>query len=157
MKSTFFSIRQAYKEEWTDIMALAWKVFLKYEAPDYTPKGVQSFQEFITNNTIFRMFLAGSYQVMVAVEGEKIVGMIALRDNTHVSLLFVESKYHKMGIGKSLIEYAAHYLLSEIGAEKITVNASPYAVGFYHKIGFRDLGPEDECDGIRYTPMEFYL
>ena len=35
----------------------------------------------------------------------------------------------------------------------ITVNASPYAVGFYEKNGFTVLDKEQEADGIRFTPM----
>lgn len=35
----------------------------------------------------------------------------------------------------------------------ITVNASPYAVGFYEKNGFTALDKEQEADGIRFTPM----
>jgi len=157
MEFKSFSIRQAYKEEWTDTMTLAWNVFQKYEAADYSPRGVESFREFITDNGLYRMFLAGSYQVIVATENEKIIGMITLRSNTHISLLFVDATYHHRGIGKGLIDFAANYLLTEIGAEKITVNSSPYAIGFYHKVGFRDLAPETISDGIRYTPMEFYL
>ena len=35
----------------------------------------------------------------------------------------------------------------------ITVNASPYAVGFYEKNGFVTLDKEQKTDGIRFTPM----
>jgi GNAT superfamily N-acetyltransferase len=157
MKSESYTIRQAYKEEWTSIMTLVWKVFLKYEAADYNSCGIESFQDFITNNTIYRMFLAGSYQVMVAVEEGTIIGVITLRNNNHISLLFVESDYHHQGVGRSLIRYVTDYLMKEIGTDKVTVNSSPFAIGFYHKLGFKDLGPETISDGIRYTPMEFFL
>ena len=35
----------------------------------------------------------------------------------------------------------------------VTVNASPYAVGFYEKNGFVALNKEQKADGIRFTPM----
>ena len=41
------------------------------------------------------------------------------------------------------------------GGNAFTVNAAPYAVGFYHKIGFEDVAPQLMQDGIRYTPMEW--
>ena len=85
------------------------------------------------------------------------VGMITVRNGGHVSLLFVDEKYHRKGVGKSLIQYLCNYLLTEAGISRITVNASPYGVGFYHKLGFRDTGLETEQSGIRYTPMEFVL
>ena len=36
----------------------------------------------------------------------------------------------------------------------MTVNAAPYALGFYHKLGFQDTGMEETNDGIRFTPMK---
>ncbi len=155
--NTPWQVRPAYREEWQDAMALAWKTFLKYEAEDYTAEGIRSFQEFITDNMLYRMFLLGSYEMIVAKEGERMVGMITVRNGGHVSLLFVDEKYHRKGVGKSLIQYLCNYLLTEAGISRITVNASPYGVGFYQKLGFRDTGLETEQSGIRYTPMEFVL
>lgn len=154
---TAYQIRSAYRNEWQDAMALAWKTFLRFEADTYSPKGVKNFENFITDSTLYRMFIVGIYQLFVALDGDKIVGMITLRDSTHISLLFVDEAYHRRGIGRALLGYLADYLLSEVGAVRVTVNASPYGVEFYHKLGFRDMRPEEEKDGIIYTPMEFIL
>lgn len=152
-----WEVRAAYRDEWQDAMALVWKTFLRFEADDYTPEGIQHFQDFVTDSTLYRMFLAGSYEVILAVEGKKIVGVIAVRNGGHLSLLFVDEKYHRRGIGRSLVQYLCNYLLTERGISKITVNASPYGVGFYHKLGFYDTGLETWQNGILYTPMEFIL
>lgn len=152
-----WEIRQAYRDEWQDAMALAWKTFLKYEADDYTPEGIRSFREFITDNTLYRMFLLGSYEMIIALEEKRIIGMITVRGGGHVSLLFVDEQYHKRGVGRALIQYLCRYLLTEEGISRITVNASPYGLGFYHKLGFRDTGLEMQQSGIRYTPMELIL
>lgn len=152
-----YQIRSAYRDEWQDAMALAWKTFLQFEADVYTPEGVKNFENFITDSTLYRMFVKGEYQLFIALDQHKIVGMITLRDSTHISLLFVDAAYHRKGIGRALIKYLTNYLLAEVGAYRVTVNASPYGVGFYHKIGFRDLSPEEVRDGIIYTPMEFIL
>ncbi len=152
-----WKIRPAYRDEWQDAMALAWKTFLKFEAEDYTPEGIKSFQDFITDHTLYRMFLLGSYEMIVAKEGERMVGMITARSGGHVSLLFVDERYHKKGVGRALMQYLCNYLLTEAGISRITVNASPYGVGFYHRLGFRDTGLETQQNGIRYTPMEFVM
>lgn len=152
-----YQVRSAYRNEWQDAMALAWKTFLRFEADVYAPEGVKNFRDFITDSTLHRMFLRGTYQLFVAVDRNKIVGMITLRDSTHISLLFVDEAHHRRGIGRALIKYSTDYLLTEIGADRVTVNASPYGVAFYHKMGFRDLRPEEVRDGIIYTPMEFIL
>lgn len=154
---TAYQIRNAYREEWQDAMALAWKTFLRFEADVYSPEGVKNFENFITDSTLYRMFVMGAYQMFVAMDHSKLVGMITLRDTTHISLLFVDEAYHRRGIGRSLIGYLAEYLRTEVGAEHVTVNSSPYGVGFYHKMGFRDIRPEETKDGITYTPMEFIL
>lgn len=149
-----YEIRMAYEDEWEEAMALAWKTFLQFEANEYEPEGVKSFEDFITDNTLHRMFVMGAYQMFVARDGNRMVGMITVRSNSHISLLFVDEKYHKRGIGRKLILCLCEYLKTELGIKRVTVNSSPYGVGFYHRIGFRDLQPEQTSEGIRYTPME---
>ena len=152
-----FQIRSAYRDEWQDAMALAWKTFLRFEADIYSPEGVRNFQNFITDSTLYRMFVMGAYQMFVALDRNKIVGMITLRNSTHISLLFVDEAYHRRGIGRALMKYLTEYLLSEVGVSHVTVNSSPYGVEFYHKLGVEDVRPEEKRDGIIYTPMEFIL
>lgn len=157
MSQVLYPVRSAYQDEWDDAMALAWKTFMQFEADVYTAEGIRNFEDFITDTTLHRMFIMGVYQMFVALDRKQIVGMLTLRNTSHISLLFVDGKYHRRGIGRALIEYLREYLLSEAGISRITVNAAPYGVAFYHKLGFRDLRPEEEKDGIRYTPMEFIL
>lgn len=152
-----YEIRMAYQDDWEEAMALAWKTFLQYEADDYEPEGVRSFQDFITDNTLHRMFIMGAYQMLVALQEDKLIGMITVRDNSHVSLLFVDEKYHRRGIGRELMNRLCEYLEGELGVKRVTVNASPFGVGFYHKLGFKDLQAEQTSEGIRYTPMELVL
>lgn len=152
-----YQIRNAYRDEWEDAMSLAWRTFLRFEADVYSPEGVKNFENFITDSTLYRMFVVGSYQMFVALDEKKIVGMLTLRGGTHISLLFVDEKYHRRGIGRALMEYLSNYLLTEMQASRVTVNASPYGVEFYHRLGFRDLRPQEKRDGIIYTPMEFVL
>lgn len=40
---------------------------------------------------------------------------------------------------------------------KITVNSAPFAIDFYHKIGFKDTGKEQTVDGIRFLPMQISI
>ena len=42
-------------------MALAWKTFLEFEADDYEPEGIRSFEDFITDSALHRMFIMGAY------------------------------------------------------------------------------------------------
>ncbi len=154
IKPVRVALRPAYRNEWDDAMALAWRTFMQFEACDYTPEGIESFQDFITDTMLYRMFIMGVYQLFGAYDNNRMIGMISLRDETHISLLFVDRRYHKMGIGRGLIEYVSRYVLTEEGHSNLTVNAAPYATGFYHRMGFVDTNVEQAKDGIRYTPMQ---
>lgn len=156
-RDSIFNIRRAKDIEWDMAMELAYKVFLKYEAMEYGEEGIRSFAEFVTDEALKKMFLIGEYLLFVALDGEKIVGLISLRSGNHISLLFVDEEYHRRGIGSALIKCLQEYLLKNTRHEKMTVFASPYGIPFYHRIGFRDTGNQTKRDGIIFTPMEFYL
>lgn len=149
-----YFIRKARLEEWDDVMAMTWKTFVRFEAKDYTKEGVRSFFDFISDPVLQRMFINDAYPMFVAEDKGKIIGMITLREGTHISLLFVDEAYHRQGVGSSLMRTIWEFIRTEVGKEIVTVNAAPYGVGFYHKLGFTDLGPEEARDGIRYTPMK---
>lgn len=153
----FYPIRQAKIDEWEDAMSLAWRTFMKYEAPDYPKRGSESFLEFISDNGLYKMFCIGQYKLFIATDNDKIVGLISIRSRNHISLLFVDGAYHKRGIGRSLINYAAMYVREETKLTTITVAAAPYAIEFYHRLGFKDTGPQGISDGMIYVPMELNI
>lgn len=149
-----YVVRSATKDEWEDAMALAWRSFKKFVADDYTDVGVKEFYDFISDNGIYKMFLIGEYRLWVAELDGEIVGMISVRAKRHISLLFVDEKHMRKGIGRDLIYAASEYML-ENGETYATVNASPYGVNFYHAVGFKDTREEYVDSGMRITPMRW--
>lgn len=152
MENTY-TIRPIYQKEWEEAMQLAWDTFMIYEAPDYSPEGVQSFRKFVKDPGLKKMFTTGDYQTWGAFENGIMVGVVSIRNRSHISLLFVDTDHQRRGIATALLSNLFDYAKTEMGIDSITVNAAPYAVMFYHKIGFRDLCEERTTDGIRYTPM----
>ena len=150
-------VRCAYHSDWDGAMKLAWDTFVRFDAPDFSQEGINNFRNFVNDDMLRKMLLAGHYQLFVSVDSAKIVGMLSLREKKHISLLFVDEYYHHHGIASALIAFVKRYAATEEGVEKLTVNASPYAIGFYHKRGFKDADVETVSDGIRYTPMELSL
>lgn len=151
-------VRNAYKTDWDEAMKLAWDTFEEFNAPEYSELGISNFKNFVNDNMLYKMFVMGHYQMMVArKKSGELIGMITIRDNNHISLLFVDSVYHRCGVGKALVNFAAMYVRDEEGLDKVTVNSSPYAVDFYHRLGFKDIKGEIVQDGIRITPMELKL
>ena len=150
-------IRKADIGDWDNAMELAFRVFLKFEAKEYGPEGIKNFAQFITDEDLKKMFRLGEYLLFVAVRNEELVGLISLRSGNHISLLFVDERYHRMGIGTLLLRHLQEYMLRNTKYQKLTVFAAPYGVPFYYRMGFVDMGKETRKDGIIYTPMEFYL
>jgi GNAT superfamily N-acetyltransferase len=152
-----YIVRWATAHEWETAMRLVWKTFLKFEGRDYSVQGVRNFYRFITDDKLRHAFLKGEYQMMAAYDGSHMIGIASVRNGNHLSLLFVEEFYHKKGVGSALLHRLFQYLAEEAGERYMTVKASPYAVGFYRKLGFRTVTPEEEFAGIRVTSMERFL
>ena len=147
-------IRTINENEWEEAMNLAWDTFILYEAPEYTKEGITSFRNFVRDPILKTLFIEEKYNVLAAFNNNIIVGIIGVRNETHISLLFVDSEYHKKGIARRLVEKTFERTYEKYGKREMTVNSSPYAVGFYHKMGFVDTDIEQTTDGIRYTPMK---
>ncbi|WP_238881875.1 GNAT family N-acetyltransferase [Clostridium sp. YIM B02551] len=147
--------RYKYRElkiiELSDATELIKKVFMIFEAPDFPEEGVETFIKFIESDSLKDEFEEGSLRFFGCFDDNKIIGVIGTRKVNHICLLFVDREYHKQGIGKKLFEKVKE----SIQEKKVTVNSSPYAVGFYHSLGFKDKGMEQLVDGIRFTPMEY--
>lgn len=129
-----------------EALKLVLDVFMQYEAPDYIQEGIEAFKSFIGDeDSINGLEMYGAY------ENDIVVGVIATRNNgTHISLFFVDGRYHKQGIGRKLFEKT----LSRCTSDTMTVNSSPYAVKVYCKLGFTETNSEQLVDGIRFTPMK---
>ena len=152
-----YEIRWAKADEWAPAMRMIWKTFLKYEGKDYTEEGIRNFFEFITDDALYVSFLKGEYQMMVALDDERVIGAASVRSHNHLSLLFVDEEYHYRGVGRTLMNRMCEYLKKEAGERYMSLNAAPYAVNFYRKLGFRTVRPEGVYSGIRVTSMEKVL
>lgn len=147
------TVRWARESEWAPAMKMIWRTFLKFEGKDYTREGIKNFFDFITDDDLYVAFLRGRYQMMVALDGDEVIGAGSLRNRNHLSLLFVDEKYHRRGVGSAILNRLCDYLAWEAGEQFISVKAAPYAVGFYKKLGFYVVKPEAEYSGIRVTEM----
>jgi ribosomal protein S18 acetylase RimI-like enzyme len=137
------------------VSELVWEVFAEFEAPEYSDEGINTFKEFIKPEALRQRVTNGDYQIYCCFNEAELVGVLALRDRTHISLLFVKKNYHRQGIAKELLRLALEELQkSGSQVESITVNSSPYAVKIYERLGFIATDTMQEKDGIKYTPMK---
>lgn len=142
-------IRKILKKEMKEALDLVWKVFLEFEAPDYTEEGIQEFKKAIDDNEwVNKRDFYGAFD-----ENNKILGVIATKDTNHIALFFVDGKYHRQGIGRKLYEKAKSLNKSNY----FTVNSSPYAHEVYKRLGFTDTDIEQCVNGLRFYPMKVNL
>ncbi len=150
-------VREGVREDWKPAIELAWRSFNLCVAADYTAEGREVFRRFLSDESLYRMFAMGSYRLFVATLYGRYVGMLTLRQRAHISLLFVEEGCQGNGIGSALVEMAAETVAAENRGNTLSVHASPGAAAFYRRIGFTATEPEQEREGVRFTPMVLKL
>jgi GNAT superfamily N-acetyltransferase len=144
-------------EEAEAVSALVVRVFERFVAPGYTAEGVQTFRRYADPDSL-RQRARLDHATWVATHRDELVGMIEVRAHHHVSLFFVDDRFLRRGIGRRLFAHAlAHSRRRKPGLTRMTVNASPYAVEIYRRLGFEPLAPEQVQDGIRFIPMALPL
>ena len=141
-------IHAILSSELPQALSLVKRVFLQYEAPDYSQQGVDTFLSFLQDRErLAELHFLGAY-----IDGQ-MVGVLAMRGASHVSLFFVESAMQGKGVGRALFAAARESCPCDL----MTVNSSPYAVEIYKRLGFSPLSEEQKKDGIRFTPMKCTL
>lgn len=141
-------IRAVLADELPEALALVKRVFLQYEAPDYSKQGIDTFLSFLLDQEkIAELKLLGAF------EKGQVIGVLAMRGASHIALFFVESAMQGKGVGRALFSAARESCPCDL----MTVNSSPYAVEIYKRLGFAPLSEEQEKDGIRFTPMKCIL
>ncbi|HNV35036.1 MAG TPA: GNAT family N-acetyltransferase [Bacillota bacterium] len=137
-------IRMLGKDDIPKALDLAWQVFMEFEAPDYSKEGIRAFRSFLDCEAAIKaLTFYGCYV------DDELAGMLAMRGDSHICMLFVTGSFHKRGIGRALFDHA----LENSSAAEITVHSSPYAEGFYGRLGFAKTDVEQVRDGIRFIPM----
>lgn len=151
------TIEKIKRKEYRAVLNAVYDSFNTFDAADYTERGCASFMGYASfNNFVYRQ--RNNHETFVAKVEDDIAGMIETRNRNHISMLFVPPKHIKTGIGRALMEYAiAHMRETNANLHRITVNASPYAYGFYRHMGFLDAEPTVETDGMIYTPMKLLV
>ena len=139
-----YPVRRLSREEIPRALELCWRVFLEFEAPEYSPEGIAAFRASLDNPERNRqMDFYGAF------DGETLVGVLSMRAPRHIAGFFVDAAYHRRGIGRRLFEA----MRQDYARQEFTVNSSPYAVEVYRHLGFEPADTEQVTDGLRYTPM----
>lgn len=82
----------------------------------------------------FATRLAGMTTILAEAQGE-IVGFAALKDDSHIDMLYVLPEAARQGIGAALVN-VMELLAGKRGTETLTVDASDVALPLFEKLGY---------------------
>jgi len=131
------------------------RVYDEFVAPDYSEEGNKFFTNFIVAKNFILRYKQKNNIILIAEVNNCKVGMIEIRDNNHISLLFVEKEHHGEGIAKQLYyEALIKCKKKDKNLNKFYVHASPFSIPIYEKLGFNKTDEMQEQFGLIYLPME---
>jgi GNAT superfamily N-acetyltransferase len=133
------------------------KVYDEFVSIDYSDEGNRFFYEWIKPSKIAER-QCNQINLWVAFIDLKLVGLIEIRDNKYISLLFVDKDYQGHGIAKKLfIKSLKEIIQRDPKLDKFYVHASPYSIPIYKKLGFIETDNMQEENGMKYLPMEMTI
>ena len=148
-------IRLATAADIPPALDLAWRMFVKYDAPDYGVEHTERMREAIEDR-LKDLSIYNQRLLVVALADGKVVGMIETYGTERISLLFVDSEYQRKGIATALMSKIASELKMR-GYDKIVLNSSPHGLWFYKRFGFTVVEEEKNPDTPWKTPMQYVL
>ena len=147
---TYRRLKQGEETKVSDFIAV---VFNQYVAPGFSQDGIDEFMKYIRPDAIANQ-LKQNHFAFVALVAAEVIGIIEVRDSSHVALFFVDGCFQRKGIGRKLLGKAAEACgRNDPEFSKLTVNASPNSIKAYEALGFKPMAAEQCINGIRFVPM----
>jgi ribosomal protein S18 acetylase RimI-like enzyme len=145
-------IRRASIEDAQAISQLLLASADQFFSEDFSAAGLARFKADFATDQLRERLQSEDYWYLVAEDTAAIVGVCAIRGNSHLYNLFTCANHHRKGLARSLWECAVQKMKSN-GVIDVTVNASNYAIPAYERLGFKRVGPTQEVGGVVFNPM----
>ncbi len=120
-------------------------------------EGAEMFFSSISSQAIGSYIVNTDFVYLLGLFGDTLAGVVAVRDARHVFHLFVAPTFQNQGIGTALALRAIELSRAASPSETFTVNSSLPAVPFYARLGFQQLGPGVEDNGVAFIPMQLAI
>jgi len=146
-------IRRATIEDAAAISDLIRPLAERYIANEFSPEGAANLLASMEADAI-EGYLASGYEYHVAEEDGMLVGVVGVRDNSHLYHLFVADEFRGRGFARELWRVARDACRAAGNVGEFTVNSSRFAVGTYRKFGFVETGPPETKNGVTSVPMK---
>jgi len=147
------SHRTANEGDASDMSAL----ILSFQAElllDPMGHGAEEFLASVSAEAVRRYLTSSRYHFIVAHEAERLIGVVGMKNVSHLFYLFVDRAHQRRGLGRELWGIAKAKTRGIGYHGSFTVNASLNAVPAYAKLGFREVGPKIQMHGVAFVPMQ---
>lgn len=146
-------LRAATTKDSESISKLVCRLSTKFIAGEFSKQGADFLLKSMTPAAIEKYIQTG-YRYHVAEEEKQLVGVVAVKDNSHLYHLFVAQDYQRQGIASSLWQLAKQTCIEHGNPGEFTVNSSTYAQDVYKSLGFVAQSGPQEKNGVIFIPMK---
>lgn len=123
---------------------------------DFEGDGLNFFLRSVETRAI-REYMEQGFEYLVAELNGQVVGVIAVKDYSHMFHLFVDLDFHNRGIARCLWAKMKELSIAKGNSGRFTLNSTTYALPIYQSWGFQVSGEKAQRFGINYTPMVLEL
>jgi len=102
---------------------------------------------------VHRAYLENEHGLVAEDSGAEVLGYAIVRvdaRSAYLRDLFIEPQHFREGVGKALFTAAAEFALMH-GAESLTLDGDPNALGFYERMGMSQVGSTKSIAGAGRT------
>jgi GNAT superfamily N-acetyltransferase len=149
-------IKQAILADSERISKLVYGLAEKYIAHEFTAEGVENLLSSMEPGEI-KQYIESGFMYHIAESDGQLVGVVGVRDNSHLYHLFVDERYQRQGIAKALWRVAVESCLLKGNPGVFTVNSSRYALPIYERLGFIVQSGPQQSSGVTYIPMKLTI
>lgn len=157
MSQQVLRIRLAQADDARAIGVLSRRVVRRWVLPDQPRKVGRELLSRLSARMLRQRILEGQRFHLVYL-GDALVGVAAMRDDSHLLHFYVSTRYQGRGIARRLWQRALRDAVRRAGTQCFTLNATRCAVPVYVRLGFCVDGPERSSPhGVMTTPMSLRL
>lgn len=151
-----FRIRRAWVDDAPAVSRLVRRVARRWIMPGQPPEAVEALERSL-RAPVVRQRMEDDLRFHLAFLAGVLVGVAAVRNDSHVVYLFVSTRYQGQGIARKLWDRLRNDCERRAGMRVFTLNAAEGAVPVYQRFGFVvDRDPARLRGKVVAVPMIYY-
>lgn len=121
-------------------------------------KGAEQFFETITPTAMAQRLQSAQFKYWAGFDSNgRLIGVVGIRDNSHLYHLYVAPDQHRKGYASQLWAHAKQAAIAAGNPGEFTLNSSLYAENMYRGFGFVPTAEKQEMHGLAFIPMRLTM